>query len=663
VSPDSITLGTKTTVTGSGTLDEGAAGGTFEVTIKAGIIDKTFTGDMCTPKTFTLPLGTGSVTWNGLKCPVASGAVSASLDVLLAKALPASLAEATITMTATAGNGDKLLCLDIKTAPAASTVIHPATSVPHGWEAVATEDQIATPDRMDVLVGLRRSNVDRLNEFFWASSTPDNANYLNHLSWDAMGALVRPSETAIAGVLAWLASHGATDVRVAAHGDAIHASLSLSELEKMTSGRFATFVHATSGRRIVRLTGGVSLPSRIAEYVETFTGLHGFPLELDPIASNAQINQSNQVTPKLIKSAYSIANVKKSGYKNIQAIAQFQGQYVAPSDLSTFCKAYNPDGSDCKISKFVGQNTPTQPGVESMLDTEYIMGVGQGTETWVYSYPNFDFCADLLTWANDVAAEDPHPNVVSVSYGSQKIDFCDSTTINRLSQDVQKLGAMGITVLIASGDDGSGGMSRQGSNNGKLSPSFPASIPYAVAVGSTYFVSGTSGTEEATTQFGSGGGFSYDYELPSYQSSAVKSYLAQQPEIGSSKYASNGRGTPDVSLLGEQFLVEVQGQAMSVGGTSASTPTWGAIISLLNEECLAASAGKKTLGFVNPLFYQNPDAFNDVTVGSNAIGENQQSGWKCTKGWDAATGLGTPDFTKLQNVVTKACGSTVEMVV
>merc|ERR1711982_52707 len=155
----------------------------------------------------------------------------------------------------------------------------------------------------------------------------------------------------------------------------------------------------------------------------------------------------------------------------------------------------------------------------------------------VYSYPNFDFCADLLTWANDVASESTHPYVVSLSYGPQKIDFCDSTTRTRLSEDVQKLGAMGVTVVIASGDDGSGGMSRQGSNNGKLAPSFPASIPYALAVGGTYFQSGTSGPEMATTQFGSGGGFSYDYDIPSYQSSAVEAYLAKNPEIGSCSYA------------------------------------------------------------------------------------------------------------------------------
>merc|ERR1712046_517752 len=177
---------------------------------------------------------------------------------------------------------------------------------------------------------------------------------------------------------------------------------------------------------------------------------------------------------------------------------------------------------------------------------EYITGIAQGVTTWVYSYPSFDFCSDLLKWASDVASESEHPNVVSLSYGSQKIDFCDSTTRTRLSEDVQKLGTMGITVVIASGDDGSGGMSRQGSNRGKLSPSFPASIPYALAVGSTFFDRGLSGEEMATTQFGSGGGFSYDFDIPSYQADAVKAYLAKNPKTGSDSFATNGRASPDV---------------------------------------------------------------------------------------------------------------------
>merc|ERR1712137_1084215 len=122
-----------------------------------------------------------------------------------------------------------------------------------------------------------------------------------------------------------------------------------------------------------------------------------------------------------------------------------------------------------------------------------------------------------------------------------------------------------------------------------------------------------------------------------------------------------GRATPDVSALAEQFEVVTSGpfggfETIAVGGTSASTPTWGGIISLLNEECLSASGGSKTLGFINPLFYQNADAFTDITQGSNAIGQNVKSGWKCTAGWDAVTGLGTPKFAQLQNVVRSACG-------
>lgn len=538
-------------------------------------------------------------------------------------------------------------------------VIHPAQVVPEGWELSGENSD--TTSRMDVLVGLRRSNLDKLEELLEESSTPGRKGYLNHTSWKDMGDMVRPSDEALGAVIGMLASKGGTNIQVAAHADYIKASVPMHDLEILTSSHFQTYEQKSTGLRLTRLADGVKLPADLAKHVDTFTGLHGFPLDAVPASTS---DASGDVTPAVINMAYGIdaKTVKRSGKTNIQAIGQFQGQYVSPSDLSKFCKTYD-SAADCTISKFIGKNTGTQPGVESMLDVEYITGIAQGVTTWVYSYPSFDFCADLLTWANDVASEAEHPNVVSLSYGSQKIDFCDAMTRTRLSQDVQKLGAMGITVVIASGDDGSGGIARQGSNKGRLSPSFPASIPYALAVGSTFFDSGLAGEEMATTQFGSGGGFSYDYDAPSYQTAAVNAYLAKNPKTGKNTYATTGRGSPDVALLGEKFAVVVgTGSTIAVGGTSASTPSWGAIISLLNEECLTASGGTKTLGFVNPLFYQNADAFTDITKGSNAVGPNAASGWKCTEGWDAVTGLGTPQFTKLQTVVRKACGSTTVIV-
>jgi len=550
-------------------------------------------------------------------------------------------------------------------AMAENPIIHPPQMVPDGWEVTGENAELT--GRIDVLVGLRRSNKDKMQEIFQESSTPGHQHYLEHASWQQMGDMIRPSEEAIGATIGMLAANGATDISVANHGDYVKASVPLDQLEKLTEGTFQTFKQTSTGRLMKRLTGGVRLPAAVAKHVETFTGLHGFPLDNKILRGNSTAGKV--VTPAVINKAYGIdqKTVKRSGKPNIQAIGQFQGQYVSTTDLSKFCQDYDAQ-ADCSISKFIGKNTATRPGVESMLDTEYITGVADGVTTWVYSYPSVDFCSDLLTWAGDVAAESTHPFVVSLSYGSQKIDFCDSATRNRLSEDVQKLGAMGITVLIASGDDGSGGMSRQGSNNGKLSPSFPASIPTALAVGATFFESGLSGEEMATTQFGSGGGFSYDYDMPSYQSAAIKAYLAKNPKTGTASYAENGRGSPDVALLGEQFEVYTSGyfgglEKIAVGGTSASTPSWGAIISLLNEECLSASEGKKTLGFVNPLLYQNADAFNDITKGSNAVGENAASGWKCTEGWDAATGLGTPKFTNLQSVVRTACATKSTVVI
>ena len=82
-----------------------------------------------------------------------------------------------------------------------------------------------------------------------------------------------------------------------------------------------------------------------------------------------------------------------------------------------------------------------------------------------------------------------------------------------------------------------------------------------------------------------------------------------------------------------------------VGGTSASTPLFAGLVSLIND--VRVSKGKKPLGFLNPFIYSNPQAFTDVTVGNNAIdrsGMPAKYGFQCTKGWDPVTGMGTPKF-------------------
>eukprot|EP00316_Scyphosphaera_apsteinii_P011229 CAMPEP_0119307148 /NCGR_PEP_ID=MMETSP1333-20130426/7721_1 /TAXON_ID=418940 /ORGANISM="Scyphosphaera apsteinii, Strain RCC1455" /LENGTH=758 /DNA_ID=CAMNT_0007310623 /DNA_START=26 /DNA_END=2302 /DNA_ORIENTATION=+ len=188
-----------------------------------------------------------------------------------------------------------------------------------------------------------------------------------------------------------------------------------------------------------------------------------------------------------------------------------------------------------------------------------------------------------------------------------------------------------------------------------LFPSWPASSPWVTAVGATRFIGQVvGGGEMATDQFGSGGGFSKDFtqsDAP-WQVAMVAKYVAIGPTLPKfppkGDFDPMGRATPDVSALGEGYQVWVDGKVQSVGGTSASSPTFASMVSLLNEARF--KAGKPQMGFLNPFLYANSDAFFDVVNGTNAFGRGPFTtplGFACAPGWDAATGLGTPHFDKL----------------
>lgn len=85
-----------------------------------------------------------------------------------------------------------------------------------------------------------------------------------------------------------------------------------------------------------------------------------------------------------------------------------------------------------------------------------------------------------------------------------------------------------------------------------------------------------------------------------------------------------------------------------MAGTSCATPCASGVFGLLNDARLAA--GKGSLGFLNQILYANPDALNDVTEGVQG-GCGRQSGFPALEGWDAVTGLGSPNYEKLLDVV------------
>jgi len=79
-------------------------------------------GDACKEELIKLPAGAGSIDMHGFKCPLAKGDVELDLDLSLAGSIPASLARLTIDLKAKTNTGDKALCAEIKTSPAAEEI-------------------------------------------------------------------------------------------------------------------------------------------------------------------------------------------------------------------------------------------------------------------------------------------------------------------------------------------------------------------------------------------------------------------------------------------------------------------------------------------------------------------------------------------------------------
>jgi tripeptidyl-peptidase-1 len=223
-----------------------------------------------------------------------------------------------------------------------------------------------------------------------------------------------------------------------------------------------------------------------------------------------------------------------------------------------------------------------------------------------------------------------------------------------------QLGSRGVSVIFSSGDSGvgTGCVSNDGKNTTRFLPQFPASCPFVTSVGATQ------GQNETAAAFSSGG-FSDLWKRPPYQDEAISAYLSILGDQWQGLYNPEGRGFPDVSAVGVNYAVVDKGSLGAFEGTSASGPTFAAIIALLNDARLRA--GEPVLGFLNPWLYsEGYKALNDITAGgSNGCdGRSRFSGppfhggavipgasWKAVKGWDPVTGFGTPDFSKLLKLV------------
>jgi kumamolisin len=178
-------------------------------------------------------------------------------------------------------------------------------------------------------------------------------------------------------------------------------------------------------------------------------------------------------------------------------------------------------------------------------------------------------------------------------------------------------------------------------NDGTATPAvdYTCSSPYVIAVGGTLLALGAGGVIISESAWGDGrpgdegggGGFDPNTPRPPWQTGVPGTY----------------RGCPDCAANADPasgYKIICNGQQMAVGGTSGASPLVAGIFAVIKAAMLAK--GVLIPNALGPLLYANPGAFHDITVGSN--------GKPAVTGWDAATGLGTPNVPALLAAFTGA---------
>eukprot|EP01128_Nolandella_sp_AFSM9_P004486 TRINITY_DN2017_c0_g3_i1.p1 TRINITY_DN2017_c0_g3~~TRINITY_DN2017_c0_g3_i1.p1 ORF type:complete len:557 (-),score=158.23 TRINITY_DN2017_c0_g3_i1:103-1773(-) len=510
------------------------------------------------------------------------------------------------------------------------------------WNRVsaAPSDELLT-----MTIVLENHNVELLENYFWAVSTPSDDAYTSYLSVEEVGALVSPPQEDIEMVMKWCADHGA-DAKMAAKytNDFITVVVDVATAESMFETSFSKF--SRHDQVLTRASAPASIPTELKHIISFVSELNQFPSDAhieDMILSDAQKRQFGDIiTPSTLVKTFSLEGVmggKASG--NSQAIASFLGQFISPSDLQLFQSKF--DLEQRKVSAFYGPNEPSNPGVEAQLDIEYITGVGQGIPTFAWSTAGLHEGQEpFVQWAALLNNSPDIPMVHSVSYGDS-YDSVDPIYSQRFDVELMKLGARGVTILFASGDNGVG----CAKHHCVTVPNWPAQSLYVTAVGGF----GSDGGQLSAATLSSGG-FSDMNAAPAFQKEAIANYFSQDLKFPpASSYNATGRGIPDVSSFALKVEIVFNGQATLVGGTSCAAPAFAGVVALINDALIAN--GKKPVGFLNPALYSFPaEAFVDITEGSNGYG--CCPGFPAAKGWDPVTGLGGPNYPALLAAFTKA---------
>jgi kumamolisin len=333
------------------------------------------------------------------------------------------------------------------------------------------------------------------------------------------------------------------------------------------------------------------------------------------------------------------------------ALLEFGGGYF-PSDLAAFCKAAKVSVATVVPISVDHAPTDQQDGAEGevMLDIEVVAGACPRATIPVYfSQFTEKGWVDVLDAA--IHDQEHKPTVISISWGNAEDNATTWTNqaITQINEALKEAALLGITVCVASGDDGSDDQV----GDGHAHADFPGSSPYVLGVGGTTLRKNGQTYDETVWKDGTGlrnnagdgstgGGVSSIFDRPKWQKTKISNV---------NPGAKDGRVTPDVAANASGhtgYMTVVDGRTSVTGGTSAAAPLWAALIARINENL---PKGKR-VGYLTPVLYQASGnstvgalSCHDIVSGNNitaAVG-----GYSAGRGFDAVSGWGTPLGDKL----------------
>jgi kumamolisin len=384
-------------------------------------------------------------------------------------------------------------------------------------------------------------------------------------------------------------------------------------------------------------TGSIALPSALDGVVEAVLGLDSRPQASPHFRMRPAASGATSFTPPQVAALYGFPSGTGAGV--CVALIELGGGF-RPADLDTYFKGLGvASPTVTAVSVDHAQNAPTGdangPDGEVMLDIEVVGAIAPQAKIAVYFAPNTDagFLDAITTAIHDTTNK---PSVISISWGSAEANWT-AQAMTAMDEAFQAAATLGITVCIASGDNGSS----DGVNDGADHVDFPASSSFALACGGTSLKASASTINSETVWNNganggaSGGGISGFFATPTWQAS-LSAVDAQGKSVPLTQ-----RGVPDVAGNADPqtgYEVRVDGTASVIGGTSAVAPLWAALIARVNQ------LSGKSAGFLNPQLYQNSKALHDITSGNNGD-------FAAAAGWDACTGLGSPNGSALRSVI------------